>query len=319
MPPAIWAVIGLSVLVVGAYILVEGASRIAYAFGVSELVVGLTIVAIGTSTPELAISITSALHQRAGQIDNSTELIIGNVVGSNIANIGLILGLSAFIAAIHVPKIILQRDLLWLFGATSLVGLFAWDGRFAPVEGYVLLVGLVAFGIFQYRLAVQESRTHIESGHHIIKRTKLELAKDGGFIILGIGALAVGSDWLVDGATKIALDLGVSQFLIGLTLVAVGTSLPELATSIVGSYRGEGDIILGNIIGSNIFNLLLILAAGMVITPLEIPHQVREIQIPLMLSLTFALYPLIRMNHKITRLEGIILLAAYLFIMVMAL
>lgn len=324
MPPAILVVLGIIFLVGGAYVLVEGASRIAFAFGISELVVGLTIVAIGTSAPELAIVVAAAL-----QISNETlatvagsELIIGNVVGSNIANIGLILGFSSLTAVITVPQSIIRRDFIWLLAVTVLVGGFAWDGQFVAMEGVALLVGAVFFSLFQYRIAMQESHAAAEareeSGAAAPDRSPRVLGLNAGLIVIGGVSLALGSDWLVNGSTSIALDLGISEYLIGLTLVAVGTSLPELSTSIVASARGEGELVVGNIIGSNIYNLLLVLSAGMAITTLEIPDVIREVQIPLMIGLTFALFPILRTERNISRLEGGLLLLAYIGITILA-
>ncbi|NDJ85645.1 MAG: calcium/sodium antiporter [Chloroflexi bacterium] len=300
-------VVGTTILVGGAYALVTGASNIAKALGISELVIGLTIVAIGTSAPELAITVVSAL-------DNKPELIIGNVVGSNIANIGLILGFSAVVASINVPRAILYREFAWLLGATALIGVFAIGGEFTLPEGLILLVGVVVFSYMSYRVAVQQHDDAVDARMDGKEMPSLNLVRDGGLILLGGLGLAFGSNWLVTGATEIALEIGISEYVIGLTLVAVGTSLPELSTSIVASTRGEGDLVVGNIIGSNIYNLLLILATGMVITTLEIPEVVLEVQIPLMIGLTFALFPIIYSGRRVGRVEGSALLAAYIVI-----
>jgi len=310
MPPLVLTLFGLILLLAGAYSLVEGASKIAFAFGISELVVGLTIVAIGTSAPELAVSVAGALQGSA-----KSEIIIGNVVGSNIANIGLILGSSAFITVVNVPQQILRVDFLWLLGATALAGFFAWDSKYTAPEGAVLLLGVVAFSVFQYRIAARQSRQdaaeRLANGIAAPDRRLMTLLPFAGMVVLGIGALALGSDWLVNGATEIATSMGINEYIIGLTLVAVGTSLPELATSLMGAWRGEGDIVVGNIVGSNIYNLLLILGAGMVITDLNIPDQVRTVQIPLMIGLTFVLYPILRSSKQVRKPEGLLLLLAY--------
>jgi cation:H+ antiporter len=305
-------VVGTVLLVGGAYWLVEGSSKIAESFGVSDLVIGLTIVAIGTSAPELAITVVSAVQDKP-------ELIIGNVVGSNIANIGLILGFSAFVAAIKVPRNILYRELAWLLIATFLVGLFAMGGEFEAYEGFILLAVMVAFSYASYRIAMNEHDAAVEANKHngngeSLTMTTTEWLRYGGMVGAGILGLAFGSNWLVEGATDIAMDIGVSEYVIGLTLVAVGTSLPELSTSVVASTRGEGDLVVGNIIGSNIYNLLLILATGMVITDLVIPQVVLEVQIPLMIGLTFALVPITQTSQRVARREGLLLLTAYIII-----
>jgi cation:H+ antiporter len=312
----IYSIVGIIFLVGGAYVLVEGASRIAFAFGISELLVGLTVVAIGTSAPELAITVASAIQQRSGEIVGGSELIIGNVVGSNIANIGLILGISAIAASVAVPKEVIRRDFGWLLGATVLVGLFALDSEFVFYEGAILMVAMVIFSFFQYRLGMEQSHKHAEEkkagqGGAESPNMLRAMAPNIIMLILGVIGLAIGSNFLVEGATDIALDLGISEYIIGLTLVAVGTSLPELATSVIGSIKGEGELVVGNIIGSNIYNLLLVLASGALITNIVVPDQVLTVQIPLMVGLTFALYPIIRSGRQVHRMEGTLLLIAY--------
>jgi cation:H+ antiporter len=315
----IYSIVGIIFLVGGAYVLVEGASRIAFAFGISELLVGLTVVAIGTSAPELAITVASAIQQRSGEIVGGSELIIGNVVGSNIANIGLILGISAIAASVAVPKEVIRRDFGWLLGATVLVGLFALDSEFVFYEGAILMVAMVIFSFFQYRLGMEQSHKHAEEkkagqGGAESPNMLRAMAPNIIMLILGVIGLAIGSNFLVEGATDIALDLGISEYIIGLTLVAVGTSLPELATSVIGSIKGEGELVVGNIIGSNIYNLLLVLASGALITNIVVPDQVLTVQIPLMVGLTFALYPIIRSGRQVHRMEGTLLLIAYAII-----
>lgn len=315
MPPIVLTLIGLVFLVASAYCLVEGASHIAYALGVSELVVGLTIVAIGTSAPELMISLTTGWQIRQGDLSQmaGSELIIGNVVGSNIANIGLILGVAALISHIRIDPTLLRRDYLWMLGSAGVVMLFALDNRFVAWEGVVLLLGMLAFSAVQY-LAARKASLQQDGPTRKQPLTKRQLAIYIALIIGGIIGLGLGSDWLVNGATTIARDLGASEFLIGLTLVAIGTSLPELSTGVMASLRNEGDIVVGNIVGSNIYNLLMILSMGALTTPLAVSDNIRQLQIPLMLGLTIALYPLLRARHRLTHLEGGLLLIAYLAI-----
>ncbi len=322
LPAGLLVIIGIVMLVGGAYYLVEGASRIASAFGISDLVIGLTIVAIGTSTPELAIVVVTALQINAGALETiqGSELIIGNVVGSNIANIGLILGFSAATAIIGIPRGIIRRDFPWLVGATVLVGGFGINGSFEFLEGVVLFIGFIAFSMFQYQIARRQSaeaaseRKASGDSQENSDRSPRVLLQNGALVLGGGLGLAFGSDWLVNGASTIARDLGISEYLIGLTLLAVGTSLPELSTSVLASARGEGEIVVGNIIGSNIYNLFLVLSAGTLIVDLEIPDIVREVQIPLMVGLTMALVPIFTTGTAVSRREGIGLLIAYIII-----
>lgn len=295
---------GFGLLMGGAWALVEGASRLARMVGISDLVVGLTIVAIGTSSPELAVTLTAAFSGKP-------DMVIGNIVGSNIANIGLILGLSAILGHIQIPDRLLKQDFLWLLLATLATGVFAIGGRFDRIEGAILLAGAFAFTLFNYRIARGEARIH----------AGLELPREPGAgrttvlsivgVIVGISGLVLGGDLLVRGATDVALKLGVSEYLIGLTMVAVGTSLPELATSVVGVARGQGELILGGIVGSNIYNILLILAAGMLVIPLEIESIILTVQIPLMIGLTLALVPILRDGLHMRTRWGWFLLMAY--------
>jgi len=310
------AVAGLFLLVIGANWLVGGASRIAYTLGVSELVVGLTIVAIGTSAPELAISVATALQIENGSLTRieGSELILGNVIGSNISNLGLILGLSALVAAILVSQSILREEYAWMAGASLAIALLTLDGNLNRLEGLLLLVGLVVFSAVQYRVARRQSQSAqnpTDGSEKPAPLTMTSLALNGAQIIGGSAFLIVGSDLLVRGATELARELGVSDYVIGLTLVAIGTSLPELVTSMVASLRKESALIVGNILGSNIYNLLLILSAGALVTDLSVDDSVRTLQIPLLLGITFLLVPIIRRESQISRLEGGVLLAAY--------
>lgn len=297
---------GFVALVAGAWALVEGAARIAKGLGVSELVIGLTIVAIGTSAPELAVTITAALEGRS-------DLIIGNVVGSNIANIGLILGVGALVGRIDIPDELLRRDLVWLLGATLAVGLLAVGGEFTRPEGLLLLAGGLAFLVFSYRVARSEMAAgelrepdEIEAAHG-----PWDYARSGVLVFLGILGLTVGGRWLVSGASTIAIDFGISEYLIGLTVLALGTSLPELATTVVGVRRDQGELILGGVVGSNIFNLLLILAIGIVIEPMSIAAVTRQVQIPLMIGLTLGLGAILLDGSHLRRRWAVALLTAY--------
>lgn len=297
---------GFVALVGGAWALVEGAARIAKGLGVSELVIGLTIVAIGTSAPELAVTVTAAL-------EGKTDLIIGNVVGSNIANIGLILGVGALVGRIDIPDELLRRDLVWLLGATLAVGVLAIGGEYTRPEGALLLAGGVGFLVFSYRVArkeMAEGRLKDSDEIHAASGT-WDFVRSVVLVIVGIIGLVAGGRWLVDGASTIARDFGISEYLIGLTVLAIGTSLPELATTVVGVRREQGELILGGVVGSNIFNLLLILAVGILIQPMEIAQVTLQIQIPLMIGLTLALAAMLLDGSHLRRRWAVLLLTAY--------
>ncbi len=302
---------GFGLLIGGAWALVEGASRLARIVGISELVVGLTIVAIGTSAPELAVSLIGAFQGKP-------DMVIGNIVGSNIANIGLILGLAAIIGHIKIPEELLKQDFLWLLLATLAAGAFAIGGRFDRWEGLVLLAGAAGFTWFNYRVARDDAMAHAAAEGERAKTAWKTISISIVAIVLGIAGLVIGGNWLVGGATEIALDLGVSEYLIGLTMVAVGTSLPELATSVVGVARNQDSLVLGVIVGSNIYNLLLILGSAMFIVPLEVHRNMETVQIPLMIGLTLALVPILRDGLHVKTRWGWLLLAAFILTTVIA-
>ncbi len=302
---------GFGLLIGGAWALVEGASRLARIVGISELVVGLTIVAIGTSAPELAVSLIGAFQGKP-------DMVIGNIVGSNIANIGLILGLAAIIGHIKIPEELLKQDFLWLLLATLAAGAFAIGGRFDRWEGLVLLAGAAGFTWFNYRVARDDAMAHAAAEGERAKTAWKTISISIVAIVLGIAGLVIGGNWLVGGATEISLDLGVSEYLIGLTMVAVGTSLPELATSVVGVARNQDSLVLGVIVGSNIYNLLLILGSAMFIVPLEVHRNMETVQIPLMIGLTLALVPILRDGLHVKTRWGWLLLAAFILTTVIA-
>jgi cation:H+ antiporter len=271
----VWTIAGLAagmaILVVGAEALVRGASRIAAAAGVSSLVIGLTVVAFGTSAPELAVSVGSALSGTGG-------VAVGNAVGSNIFNVLAILGFAALFGGLVVHQRIVRLDVPLLIVLTGLVWWFAADGRIAVWEGALLLVGIVAYTAFSYVVGRRETPAIVEEYDEAFGEPP-EVARKGvpaavGLVLVGLAALVGGAQLLVDGATTLAESLGVSDLVIGLTVVAAGTSLPELATSVVAARKGERDIAVGNIVGSNIFNLLAVLGAAAIAGGgLEVPRR----------------------------------------------
>ncbi len=256
-------VIGLVVLVGGGEVLLRGATRLASMLRISPLVIGLTVVAFGTSAPELAVSVQAAL---SGQAD----LSVGNVVGSNLFNILFILGLSAVIAPLVVSIQLIRWDVPLMILSAALMLLLSWDGRLGRVDGMMLFGSLVAYVVWTVRQSRRETRlTEAQLPHE-------ERASAAGWksvltqlalVAVGLVLLSVGSRWLVSGSVVIATALGVSQLIIGLTIVAVGTSLPEVMTSVLAVLHGQRDIAVGNVVGSNIFNVLCVLGLSSLVSP----------------------------------------------------
>ncbi len=242
-------VAGLLLLIVGAELLVRGASRLAAAAGVSPLVIGLTVVAFGTSTPEMAVSVVSAANGQAG-------LSLGNVLGSNLFNVLFILGLSALIAPLAVSSQLVRFDVPFMIAVSFLMLALGWDGRFGRLDGLLLITGVVLYTLILFRKSGGEPTPAAATAR---PSRKLMWFANPILVLGGLGLLVLGSRWLVDGSVGIARSLGVSDLIVGLTVVAAGTSLPEAATSIVAAFRGQRDIAVGNVVGSNIFNILAVL------------------------------------------------------------
>lgn len=302
--------VGLVLLVAGAELLVKGASRVAAAFRISPLVIGLTVVAYGTSAPELAVSTIAGL---SGQAD----LALGNVVGSNIFNVLFILGVSSLIVPLAVSQRLVFLDVPLMIGISALVLLMGIDGHIGRLDGLVLVTGIVAYTVFVIRqsrregLAVQEE--YEKEFGQVADRRPLAYAQDALLVLGGLGLLVLGSRWLVQGAVAIAARIGVSEMVIGLTIVAAGTSLPEVATSIVASIRGERDIAVGNVVGSNIFNLLGVLGVAGVVSPegVAVAETALHFDIPVMLAVAVACLPIFFTGHTISRWEGVLFLGYY--------
>ncbi len=301
---------GLGILIVGAELLVRGASRLAMGFGISPLVVGLTVVAFGTSSPELAVSIGSAL---SGQAD----IALGNVVGSNIANVLLILGISAVITPLVVTQKLVRQDVPLMIGVSVLLLLLGLDGRIGRLDGLLFFAGIVAYTVF----AVRQSRaeTAVIQAEYVAEFGQADPAPGQrtlaniGLIIIGLALLLLGARWLVNGAVSIARLLGLSELIIGLTVVAVGTSLPEVATSIIASIRGERDIAVGNVIGSNLFNIMSVLGLTAAVTPggVGVPAAALRFDLPFMIAVAVACLPIFFTGYRIARWEGALFLAYY--------
>ena len=307
---ALLLAVGLAVLIGGAEVLVRGASRLALAVGLTPLVVGLTVVAFGTSAPELAVSIGAG---RAG-LDG---LALGNVVGSNVFNVLFILGLTAVIAPLVVARQLVRLDVPVMIGASALVVMLAADGRIGTLDGVLLAAGLVAYlGWLLYagrRPEAEASAGGPAPAATEAPRPKTRLALDLGLVAGGLVLLVFGSRWLVAGATGIATALGVSDLIVGLTIVAAGTSMPEVATSVVATLRGQRDLAIGNVVGSNVFNLLGILGVAALATPggLAVPAAVQAFDGWVMLAVAVVCLPIFVSGLGIARWEGVVLLVGY--------
>ncbi len=301
---------GLAVLLIGADLLVRGASRLALRFGISPLVIGLTVVAFGTSSPELAVGVQSGL---SGQSD----IALGNVVGSNIFNVLAVLGLSALIAPLVVQQQLVRFEVPLIVGLSGLILLMAKDGRVGPFDGLLLVSGLAAYTVFVIRQARREApvvqaeyaKEFGDAPSGWMTRLPVQIA----LLLVGLGLLVLGATWLVDGAVAIARALEISEAVIGLTIVAAGTSFPELATSVVAAVRGERDIAVGNVVGSSVFNLLGILGVSALATPggLPVAPGLVYFDIPVMIAVAFACLPIFASGNRIARWEGALFLAYY--------
>jgi cation:H+ antiporter len=297
--------VGIVALYGGGDLLVRHASRLARLLGVSPMAVGLTVVAFGTSAPELAATLVAAWR-------GEPELALANVVGSNIANVGLILGLTALAYPLVAGGTFLRREVAWLLAVTVASLPLLYDGLLSRPEGLLLWAGLALFIVVALRTgAVPPAAAEVAA----------EAPEAGGrglgfsalMLVVGVGLLAVGAQALVQGATALALAWGIPQRVIGLTLVAVGTSLPELASSIVAALRRETDIILGNVIGSNLFNLLAVLGTAAVVHPIAVAPAGLRLDLWIMLAFSVALVPLLLWGRdRLGRRGGGALLVAYL-------
>ncbi|WP_254431806.1 calcium/sodium antiporter [Azonexus fungiphilus] len=302
--------LGLAALTLGAELMVRGAARLALTFGISPLVVGLTIVAFGTSAPEMAVSAGAALS-------GAGDLAIGNVVGSNIANVLLILGLAALIVPLAVNEQLIRQEIPIMIGASLLFLVLALDGNLSRGEGALLFALVVVYTIF---LVVQSRRAskavEAEFADEMPDTTSRWDAHWSVQLLLvagGLGLLVLGAGWLVDAAVAVARAFGVSDLVIGLTVVAVGTSMPEIATSLVAAWRGERDIAVGNVVGSNIFNIFAVLGFSSLIADggIVVSEAARHFDVWVMLAVAFACLPIVVTGREIARWEGGVFLVYY--------
>jgi cation:H+ antiporter len=300
-------VLGLLLLVAGGESLVRGAVSLARLLRVSTAVIGLTIVAAGTSMPEMAVSLLAALEGRS-------DLAVGNVVGSNIFNVAAILGVSALVVPLAVHTTAVRREWPAMAVVSLLLPVVAWDGVVSRIEGGLLVVGLAAFTSYLVRLARREGTADPTSFAGSVDRWSLRgrrVLMDSGIVAFGLVLLVAGARLLVEGAVRLAEAAGMPERVIGLTIVAAGTSMPELAASLVAAWRKETDIALANVIGSNIFNIAGILGAVAVVTPQHVNPAMVASDIWWMLAAALVLFPMMRTGMRIGRLEGGALLLAY--------
>ncbi|MGB5735423.1 MAG: calcium/sodium antiporter [Thiohalocapsa sp.] len=307
--------LGLVGLIIGGDLLVRGASKLAAAARISPLVIGITVVSFGTSAPELAVTVQAA-------IAGSPELAVGNVVGSNIANVLLILGAAALIAPLAVQSRIVKVDLPMIFGAALAFWLMALDGVISWVDGAILFAALLVYLVWSIKQGSGEQeevqQQFSDAAEQKSKQPKggktMRLAKQGLLLVGGLVILVISAQGMVAGSTEIARHFGVSDLVIGLTVVAIGTSLPELVASVVASWRGQGDIAVGNVVGSNLFNILAVLGIGAMVAPdgIPVPRDALYLDIPIMIAVTFACLPVFFTGCRINRAEGAVLLGYFI-------
>lgn len=290
-------------LVAGAEALVRGAAAISARLGIPSVIVGLTVVAFGTSAPELAVSVGAAAT-------GGSDVAFGNVVGSNIVNVLLILGIAALVSGLAVSLRVVRFDLPLLVLVSGVVVAMAVDGRIGRIDAVLLVIGLIVHTAWLVRAARRE-RVEVAVPEVVVGRQG-GWWSDGALVIGGLAALVLGARWFVGAATDLAGALGVSEVVIGLTVVAVGTSLPELATSVLAAVRGQRDIAVGNVVGSNLFNLLGVLGlTGLVSGGVEVAPGLLRLDLPVMLAATLVLVPIFWSGFEIHRWEGAALLVAY--------
>ncbi len=297
--------VGFVFLIKGSDFFVDGASSVASLLKIPTIIVGLTIVAFGTSAPEAAVSITSSW---AG----SNAMAVGNVIGSNLFNMLMVIGIAALLSNLLMEKSVLEKDLPFLVGITVLWAVFIVIGwNISQIEGIILLVILLAYIIYLVRSARKSKDADV------VEKPKLSLPKSIIFILVGIAGIVLGGDLVVNSASDIAIALGMSEALVGLTIVAIGTSLPELVTSITALRKGENQLVIGNVIGSNIFNILFVLGASSAISAIPLDSSLL-IDVLFMVAVTILCYIFGKTQDKYDKKEGIILIALFVVYMAFA-
>ena len=292
-------ILGITALLAGGEILVRGSSRFARGLGINPAIIGLTIVAFGTSSPEFVICLVAALK-------GSSDIALGNILGSNIANIALILGVSSVIRPTRIDPSILKVQVPYMILITIFTFVFSFDGMLGRIDGVVLflfLIGIIIYSYYRYKSDVNNDGNNNEING---KKSLIELS----LIILGLAALLIGARVSVDQAIIFARTFGLSELLIGITVIAIGTSLPELSTAIMSALKKEYEIVVGNVIGSNIFNLG-ILGIVAIIHPILVNPDAVRLDFPVMVALSILIYPIMRIGSQISRIEGVGLLLLY--------
>jgi cation:H+ antiporter len=311
---ATWFVVGLAALVAGAEVMVRGATKIASRLGISAIVVGLTVVAIGTSMPELAIGVVAAS-------EGTGALAVGNIAGANVINLLFVFGLSAWMLPLAIEMRTLRFELPVMAGAAILLLILAFDGVLSRVDGTILVVCAVVYTLAVIQLARRETRA---TATEFVQATPAD-APSGRSTVLhvammvgGIAIIVLGADRLVDAAVGIAGGFGVSDALIGLTVVAIGTTAPELVTTVVSTLRGDRDIAIGNLLGSSIYNILLILGVTCLVPTdgLELPSALVRIDIPIMVAVSLVCVPIFITGRRVHRSEGAAMVCAYVAFLV---
>ena len=299
---------GLLLLYYGAEYLVTGSSRLALSFGIRPLIIGLTVVAFATSMPELMVSLMAA-------VKGSASMATGNIIGSNIANVGLILGAAALVSPLVVARTTLRREIPMMVAASLVAYLMAWDGDLGFVNGLLLFLSLLAFLLYCIKTARRPVGLDATGAiEEVVAEETSHRGRSLILVLLGIVGLGVGAELMVRGAVMIATLLGVSELVIGLTVVALGTSLPELAASMMSASKGQMDMSVGNVIGSNIFNVLFVLGLCPMIRPLQIEPRILRIDFPVMLLFFFFLILLLSLAQPrltLGRWRGLLLLSGY--------
>jgi cation:H+ antiporter len=305
-------VASLALLVLGAELLVRGASRLAVSVGISQLVIGLTVVSYGTSTPELAVSLQAGL---AG----NTDIAVANVVGSNIFNVLFILGACAAIKPLVVHRQLVRLEVPIMIAASVLLLALSWDGKLGGWDGAVLFLGIAVYTVWAIRRSRKEEALAAGAGasgsaaSEKPHKTARRMAAPVGYVLTGLALLVLGARWLVEGAVLLASAMGVSDVVIGLTVVAAGTSLPEVFTSLVATLRGERDIAIGNVVGSNIYNILAIVGICGILTPggLNVAPSMINFDMEVMIAVAVACLPVFFTGYSIARWEGWLFLGCY--------